>query len=147
MDVLALLGDLADRLRGQLALGVGLRQQEFRAVGEKFRRAAFVGLDVGGLGADHAVVALAQRGQRQGVGRGAVEGEEHFAVGLEQVAKVIRSAGGPLVVTVGPLVPVVGLGHRGPGLRADSGVVVAGELLGVVGHECCLWNRKIHRGA
>ncbi|MCY1182867.1 hypothetical protein D9M73_234490 [compost metagenome] len=147
MDVLTFQGDLAYRLRSQLALGVGLRQQEFRAVGEEFRRAAFIGLDVGGLGADHAVVALAQRGQRQGVGRGAVEGEEHFAVGLEQVAEVIRSAGGPLVVAVGPLVPVVGLGHRGPGLRADSGVVVAGELLALVGHECCRWNRKIHRGA
>ncbi|MCY1420814.1 hypothetical protein D9M71_364490 [compost metagenome] len=140
VDVLALEGDLADRLRGQLALLVGTRQQQLGAVGEEFRRAALVGLDVGGLGADHAVVALAQRGQGQGVGGGAVEGEEHFAVGFEQVAEIVGRAGGPLVLAVGALVAVVGLGHRRPGFRADAGIVVAGELLGVVGHEGCLWN-------
>src|SRR5436190_23780714 len=29
---------------------------------------------------------------------------------------------------------VIGLGHRGPGLRANAGIIVAGELLGFAGH-------------
>lgn len=138
VDILALESDVADRRRGQLA-DLGLRQQQLGAVGEELRRAALVGLDVGGLRADHAVVALAQRGQGQGVGGGAVEGEEHFAIGLEQLAEVVRSARGPLVVAIGALVAAVGFGHRRPGFGADTGIVVAGELLGVIGH-VGLWN-------
>jgi hypothetical protein len=76
---------------------------------EKTRRAAFVGFDVGGFRADHAVVTLAQRRQRQGVGRGAVEGEEHFAVGFEQFTEIVGGAVGPFVVAIGALVAVVGL--------------------------------------
>ena len=64
MDVLAFEGDLADRLGRQFAV-FGLGQQQLGAVGEELRRAAFVGFDVGGLRADHAVVALAQRRQGQ----------------------------------------------------------------------------------
>ncbi|SST14848.1 Uncharacterised protein [Acinetobacter baumannii] len=33
----------------------------------------------------------------------------------------------------------VGFGHRRPGFGADAGIVVAGELLGVIGH-VGLWN-------
>ncbi|MNJ55744.1 hypothetical protein D3C77_512620 [compost metagenome] len=119
MDVLALEGNFADRFRGQLA-GHGTGGEQFRAVGEELRGATFVGLDVGGLRADHAVIALAQRRQRQGVGGGAVEGEEHFAVGFEQFAKVLGSPGCPLVVAVGAVVTLVGFFHGGPGFRADT---------------------------
>lgn len=86
------------------------------------------------------MVALAQRGQGQGVGGGAVEGEEHFAIGLEQLAEVVRSTRGPLVVAIGALVAAVGFGHRRPGFGADTGIVVAGELLGVIGHVGLGWN-------
>jgi hypothetical protein len=48
MNVLALEGDLADRFRGQLAV-LGTGGEQLGAVGEKLRRAAFVGLDVGGF--------------------------------------------------------------------------------------------------
>jgi len=46
VDVLALEGDFADRLRGDFAV-FSAGDQQFRAVGEKFRGAAFVGFDVG----------------------------------------------------------------------------------------------------
>src|SRR4028119_1465424 len=46
------------------------------AVGEDLARAALVGLDVGRLVAEDAVVALAQVGQGEGVGSRAVEDEE-----------------------------------------------------------------------
>ena len=80
------------------------------------------------------MVALAQRGQGQGVGGGAVEGEEHLAIGFEQAAEMVGGARRPFVIAVGALVALVGLGHGGPGFGTDAGVVVAGELLGIVGH-------------
>ncbi|MNC26131.1 hypothetical protein D3C75_742520 [compost metagenome] len=137
VDVLALQRHFADRLWCQLAVDAG-RGQQLGAVGEELRRTALVGFDVGGLGADHAVVALAQRGQGQGVGGGAVEGEEHFAVGFEQLAEVFRGAFGPLVVAVGAVVAMVGLFHRCPGFGADAGIVVAGELLALICHDTVL---------
>ncbi|MNP09124.1 hypothetical protein D3C76_1012160 [compost metagenome] len=134
VNVLALERHFADRLRRQLAVDAGCGQQ-LGAVGEELRRAAFVGFDVGGLGADYTVVALAQRGQGQGVGGGAVEGEKHLAVGFEQLAEVLRGALGPLVVAVSAVVAVVGFLHRRPGFGADTGIVVAGELLALICHD------------
>ncbi|MNE46627.1 hypothetical protein D3C80_1409750 [compost metagenome] len=133
VDILAFERHFTNRLWRQLAVDAGRRQQ-LGAVGEKLRRTAFVGFDVGGLGADHAVIALAQRRQGQGVGSGAVESEEHFAVGFEQLAEVLRCTLGPLVVAVGAVVAVVGFFHRRPGFGADAGIVVAGELLALVCH-------------
>lgn len=137
VDILAFEGHFTDGFRRQLAVDAGRRQQ-LGTVGEELRRTAFVGLDVGGLGADDAVVALAQRGQGQGVGSGTVEGEEHLAVGFEQVAEVFRGALGPLVVAVGAIVAVVGLFHCCPGFGADAGIVVAGELLALICHDTVL---------
>ncbi len=136
VDVLALEGHLADRLGGQLAVDAAGGEQ-LGAVGKELRRTALVGFDVGGLGADDAVIALAQRGQGQGVGGSAVEGEEHLAVGLEQLAEVLGGPFGPLIVAIGALVALVGLLHRGPGFGADAGIVVAGELLAVISHDTC----------
>src|SRR5690606_10847422 len=64
----------------------------------------------------------------------AIEGEEHLAVGLEQAAEVVGGAGRPFVIPVGALMALVGFGHGGPGFGTDAGIVVAGELLGIVGH-------------
>ena len=75
--------------------------EDLGAVGEELGRAALVGLDVGGLVAEDGVVALAQRGERQRVGRGAVEDEEDLAVGLEELAQQVGGPGGPGVVAVG----------------------------------------------
>ncbi len=69
----------ADSLGRQLAVGAG-GDQKLGSVREKLRGAAFVGLDMGGGRADHAVIGLAERGQRQRIGRRAVEGEEDLGV-------------------------------------------------------------------
>src|SRR5262249_18060115 len=59
MDVRATSRERADQFGCQLAIGTR-RDQELRAVGEKFRRAAFVGLDMRRGGADHAMIGLAK---------------------------------------------------------------------------------------
>ena len=74
------------------------------------------------------MVRLAQGGERQRVGGGAVEGEEHLAVGLEGLAQEVGGLGRPAVVAVAGLVAAVRLGHGGERLGADAGVVVAREL-------------------
>jgi len=89
------------------------------------------------------MVALAQRGQRQGVGGRTVESEEHLAVGLEQIAETVGGAVGPFIIAVGALMALVGLFHGGPGFRADAGIVVTGELLALVGHGPFLWSMLV----
>jgi hypothetical protein len=103
--------------------------EQLRAVGEEFRRAAFVGLDMRRVRTDHAVIGLAERGQRQRVGGGAVEDEEHLAIGLEQPPEAVGRGLRPGIGAVGGGVAGIGRLHRGEGLRADPGIVVAGELL------------------
>ncbi len=86
MDVVALGGELDDGRRRELAV-LARRAEELGAVGEEFGRAALVLDDVRVLVADDAVVGLAARGERERVGRGAVEDEEDLgAVVLEKLA-------------------------------------------------------------
>lgn len=127
MDVGALLDHALDGGGLDFAVGGG-DEEDLGAVGEEFGRAAFVGLHMGDVRAQNAVVGLAERGEGKGVGGGAVEGEEDFAVGLEEVAEEVGGLLGPLVIAVAALVGGVGLFHGLPGLGADAGVVVAGEL-------------------
>ena len=104
------------------------QQQDLGAVGEELRRAALGGLHVRQLVAEDAVIGLAERGQRKRVGRGAVEDEEHLAVGLEHVADQVGRLGRPGVVAIADFVALVGLGHSGECLRANPGIVVTGKL-------------------
>ena len=134
VDVVALGHQRFHRVRRELAEprrgALGFAHQQLRAVGEELRPAAFVGLDVRHRAADHRVVALAQRGQRQRVGRRAVEDEIDVAVGLEELAQSFRDLLRPAVLAVGRLV-AAGLRLHEParGVRAHAGVVVAGEML------------------
>ena len=128
VDVSALKDYALDLGGGEFALGAG-GDEDLGAVGEKLRRAAFIGLDVRVVVADDAVIALAERGEGEGVGGGAVEDEEDVAVGLEHTAEQVAGAHGPFVVAVGREAAAVGLGQGGPGLRADAGGVVTGEDL------------------
>lgn len=113
---------------GGAELGVrGVDGDDFTAAGEKFGGAALVGFDVGEGVAEDAVVALAEGGERECVGGGAVEDKVDFAVGLEDVAEVLFGAGGVGVVAVAGDAVGVGGGERGEGFRAEAGGVVAGE--------------------
>jgi hypothetical protein len=116
--------------------------QQLGAVGEEFRPAAFVRLDVRQLVADHAVVALAQRGQRQRVGDGAVEDEIDVAIGLEQRAQAVGDAPRPVVLAVAGGIAGIG-GEQGlQGFGADARAVVAGELLHGASVKECRGRRK-----
>ncbi len=97
VDVAAAGGDGADGVGGELAVGGG-GDEELGAVGEELGGAALVGLDVGAVGADDAVVALAEGGEGEGVGGGAVEGEEDLAAGVEEGAEGV----GGLAVQASP---------------------------------------------
>ncbi len=62
---------MAHRLDRQLA--VRRMDEDQFATGELFRGAAFVGMNVGHVGANYRVVGLGQRLQAQAIGRGAIE--------------------------------------------------------------------------
>jgi len=127
MDIGALEDDLFDRFGGEFPIGPA-GGENLGAVGKELGCAAFVGLDVGKLMADHAVVALAEGGEREGIGGGAVKYEENLGVGfLEYFANEIAGANRPVVIAVGGQLPLVCRGEGGPSFGANAGRIVAGE--------------------
>ena len=117
---------------GELAGRAGQRE-ELAAAGEKFRGAAFVGVDVGDLVAEHALVAGAEGGEREGVGGGAVEDKERLAIGGEELPeKLVRAGGGGVFAVAGDAGGVGGV-EGGEGFGADAGGVVAGKREVVAG--------------
>ena len=128
MQIIAPCDQLQHRRRAQLGARARQRQQ-FGAAAEEFRRGALIGLHVGGLVADDALVTARQRRQRQRVGCGAVEHEKHFGgIVLEQRANQRAGAFGPGVLAVTGRVADIGGVQGIPGFGADAGGVVAGKL-------------------
>ena len=127
VDVVALLHRVGDVVRADLAVFPG-QEQELGAVGEILRGAALIGLHVGHLMAEDAVVTLAAGGQRQGVCGGAVEHKKDLAIGLKNLAEEIGGLLGKGVVAVGPGVAEIGFLKRVPSFRTDARVVVACEM-------------------
>src|SRR5215510_11631689 len=76
------------------------------------------------------MVRLAERRERQRIGRRAVEHQEYFTLRFEDVADEVGRLRGPCVVAITNFMPGVGLRERGEGFGADAGVVVAGEMAG-----------------
>ncbi len=129
VDVGAARDQRLHRVGRQLAVGA-LGGQQLGTVGEELGAAALVRLDVRQLMADDGVVRLAQRGQRQRIGGGAIEDEKDFAIGLEQIADAVAYALRPGIVAVGGLVAAaVRFQEVLQGFRAEAGVVVGGEVL------------------
>ena len=80
--------------------------------------------------ADDAVVALTERGQREGVGGGPIEDKEYFRVGLlKELTDHVACLSGPIVGAVGREAPLIGFAQGGPGFRANPGRVIAGEMV------------------
>ena len=69
---------VADGFDGEFAVA-GRNGNQF-AAGEFFRRATFVGIDVGGFAADHRMIRLGQRFQAKAVGRRPIEDDEDFDI-------------------------------------------------------------------
>jgi len=128
MDVAPFDDGLLNGLQIQFAVRAG-DVQDFGAIGEKFRGAAFIGFHVGQFVADDAVIGAAERCQGQGVGGRAVEYEENLAIGFEGLADTGTGLLGPDVVAVGGDEAPVGLIHGLPRFGTNAGIVVAGKLI------------------
>jgi hypothetical protein len=118
---------LVDRLRRQFGQR-RIRGEELGASAEESRRAAFVDVDVRHCMADDRVRIAAHRREAERISGRAGEHEKDFAVGFEEITDRGRCSRGPVVATVGRCVTRIGRGQRSPGLGADAGPVVAGEL-------------------
>ena len=127
MEIGAFLHDALDG--GGVNLAIRARhEQHLGTAGEKFGCAALGGFHMRVFMAHDAVVGLAERGQRERIGGGAVEDKEHFALGLEKFADEVGGALRPGIVAVIGRGPVIGFGERGEGFGADAGDVVAGKM-------------------
>src|SRR3546814_3914353 len=100
-----------------------------RSVREEFGGPAFVGFDVRRRRADDAVIGLAERGERERVGRRAVEGEEDLAACFEERPEGVGSALCPFVVAVGRRRGRVRGSHRIPCFGTNARIIIAGKLL------------------
>src|SRR5579862_2502137 len=95
----------ADAVDGQLA--VDCRNRNQLAASELLRRAAFVGIDVGSLGADHSLVGLGQRLQAQAIRSRPVEHDEDFNIGAEMLPEFADGGLGIAVVPVPNYMPSI----------------------------------------
>src|SRR2546428_2506182 len=109
-------------------------QKQFRSSGEKFRRAAFVGLNVGMLVTDHALERLAQLRERQRVRRRAGENKIDIAVGLEDFTDPIARLRSPPVLAIRWRVMGIGFLQCGPGLQTNRRDVVARKFMALYDH-------------
>src|SRR3569623_1729960 len=78
-------------------------KKQFGAVGEKLRRAAFIRLHVRRLMHDHAVVGLAEGGERKRIGRSAGEDEIDVAVRFKELAEELTGFTRERIVAIGRL--------------------------------------------
>src|SRR5216684_2428907 len=84
--------DLVCHWTDSLPRAVGAaNQQQLRSSREKFRRAAFIGLNVRMLVADDAMKRLAKLCERECVGRGAVKNKIYVTIRLENLAHEIAN--------------------------------------------------------
>jgi hypothetical protein len=97
--------------------------QQLRAPGVEFRRAALVGLDMGMAVADDRAERRAQRRQGERIGRRPGRHPQGGDIGLEQLREGLVEPGAPAIAVIGG-VEAVGLGERGHRLRAGGRGIV-----------------------
>jgi hypothetical protein len=111
----------------QRDFAVVMRQRNEFAARMLFRRAAFVGINVGILAAEHRVVRSSQRLKPEDIGAGSVEGEENVNIRAEMFVKFLDSRTGIGVVAISHDVALVYPGKGLKDFRVHSGIVVAGK--------------------
>ena len=119
--------DFEDPGGGQLAMAMG-RQKELRAIEEKLRRSAFIGFHVGRVTADHRLIRLAKRRQRNRIGGGAVENKENLGVRFKDFPQAIANVVRCIVVAVRRSKPIIGVDERRHGFGTNARRIVAGKL-------------------
>ena len=113
--------------RFELAMGAGKRD-ELRPAGERFRRAAFGGVDVRFLVAIDGTIGTSAGRKRQGVGRRAGGHRKHRHLGLEQVGELPVQQGAVFVVAIGCSQSAIDGLERAQDLGCDGGHIVAAEI-------------------
>jgi hypothetical protein len=108
-----------------------IHQKELGSFAKKFRRAAFIGLDMSVAVTKDAVERLAKLGQRDRICGGAIRGEKDGAIGLEQLVDVTAGASRPFIIAIRWGRVMVRTFERRENLRTNSGGVVTGELMPV----------------
>jgi len=135
---------------GELTVDGGDRDQ--LAAGEFLRRAALIGVDVGGLGADDGVVGLGESFEAEHVGGGAVEDEEDVDAVAEMFLKFLGGRLRMRVVAIADHVAVVDGGEGTENVGMDPCIIVAGKAAGrfhggINLTEVAAENEDNHRGA
>ena len=122
--------------RGRVQFRASSRdRQQLAAAGEKLRRTALVGLDVGQLVAEDRVVALTQRTKHERIRRRAVEDKEHVAFALEEIVEATAGRSRVRIVAIARDVAGIGRLERRHRLETDPRGIVARE--GKIGDGAC----------
>src|SRR5580698_1900220 len=116
---------MAHRLDRQLATRC-IDENQF-ATGEFFRGAAFVGVDMGHIAANHRIVRLRKRLQAEAIRRRAIENDKDFHIRPEVLLELANRSLSVRVVPVTHRVPRIRAGNGSQDLGMDASVVVAGE--------------------
>ena len=120
-------------------------QKQFRSAREKFRRAAFVGLNVRTLVTDHALERLAQLCECQRVSCRSGQDKINIAVGLKDFTDSIAHARSPPVLAIRWREMCIGLLQCGPGLRTNRCDVIARKFMALNDHLGCLLREFLRR--
>src|SRR5579871_3792325 len=129
---------MAHRIDGDLA--VLMRERNQLAARMIFGRAAFVGVNVRVIAAQHRVIWTVQRLQPEHVRACAVEGKEDVDTVTEVFFKLGNRRSGVRIVSVSNYMPLIGAGNSFEHLGMDSGIVVAGKAARRLGEN--LWHKK-----
>jgi len=113
---------------GKLALQGGNRDE--LASGKPFGCAAFVGIDVGGLAADHGLIRFGERLEAEAIRRGAIENKKDIDAGAEVLLEFADRRLGVAVIPIADGMTLVDRRQGAQHLGMDAGVVVAGKAAG-----------------
>ena len=119
---------IRERLRKGFRCDASVRawqQSKLRPTGEEGRGTAFVGLDVGVAMREHGSIRRAERGETQGVRRGAGRDRKGAHFGAKVIAEAAIEARRPLVIAVAVDPAVINRRQRRQDLRAGGRGVVA----------------------
>jgi len=116
---------VANRIYVDFAVFVG--QWDQFAARVLFRSAAFVGIDVGVIAAQHRLKGLGESLQAQNIRARSVEGEENCDVFPEMLFKLFYRGMSVEIGAVSDYMSLIRAGYRGEYFRVHAGVVIAGE--------------------
>ena len=128
MRVIDAMIGVTDSFDCKLAVGYGNGKK--LASGKFLWSAAFVGIDVRGLAADHRVISVGQRFQAQAIGSGAIENEEDFNIRAKMLLEFLHRGRGVGIVSIAHRMTLVRFADGFQNFGVNPGIVVAGKTAG-----------------